>query len=161
VDAVLAQARRVGGAVELRTAPGEGTQWSIRLPLTVAIVRALLVAVDGRPYAIPLTHVRETVDLVDVATWDADRMQLRGAEIPLVSARALMQVGGVPADRPQVVLLERGDRTVGVVVDGLLGQREIVVERLDAVRGARALFSGATRLPDGTLALILDAGSLR
>jgi two-component system chemotaxis sensor kinase CheA len=159
VDAVQARLRQLGGSLELRSVWGEGTTWTARLPLTLAIVRALLAVVDGATYAIPLTHVREAVDLED-AVRTGEGIVIREQVVPLVWLRAVMQLAAGSVERPQVVVLERGDRAVGVVVDALVGQEEIVVKQIDAVRDAPPLFSGATLLPDGTLALILDVGSL-
>ncbi len=160
LDAVLAGVRQVGGTVQVETAPGEGTLWTLRLPISVAIVPALLVRVAGYCYAFPLAYVRETLDVSEPAAVAGGVLQVRGTAVPLVSARALMQLEPHEDARPPVVLVEGRGTTVGVVVDAVLGQQEVVVEPLAALRGARSLFNGATILADGTVALIFDAGSL-
>jgi len=160
LDTVLARVRQAGGTVQLESGVGEGTTWTLRLPISVAIVRALLVRVADHSYAFPLAYVRETVEVDDPAAIRAGVLEVRGALVPLVSARALMQLEPDAQSRPQVVLVERRGSTVGVLVDAMVGQDEIVVEPLDALRGARPLFNGATILADGTIALIFDAGSL-
>jgi two-component system chemotaxis sensor kinase CheA len=163
VDAVITRVRQLGGTVELRTARGEGTSWTLRLPLTLAIVRALLARVDTEVYALPVTHVAETLDLESTdrqSVRGQDVFVLRGEVLPLLHLRALvgLPAGDVPA--PQVVVLARGERRSGIVVDELLGHQEIVVKQYDAARGAAQLFSGATILSDGAPALIIDVGSV-
>lgn len=163
VDAVLATVRRLGGTVDLRTTEGEGTTWSLRLPATLAIVRAVLARVADETYALPATHVRATADLGDatVATVRGRDVVVLGEDVlPVVRLR---EVVGLPAadDAPQdVVVLAAEDRRVGLLVDELIAQEEIVVKPFDAARDGARLFSGATVLADGAPALIVDVGSL-
>lgn len=163
IDAVVTRVRALGGAIELRTAKGEGTTFSLRLPVTLAIIPALLARVGGETYALPLTHIRETLQLTpDV------RRTVRGRDVLLLreevlTLRHLREILGLPPrDEPggQIVVLEAADRRTGVVVDQLLGQQEIVVKPFDAVRGAAQCFSGATILSDGMPALIVEVSSL-
>ncbi len=163
IDAVQTKVRALGGTVELLTVPGEGTTVTIRLPLTLAIVRALLARSGDERYAVPLTHVRETLAYGAGAVQRVKGKEvfvLREEVLPLVDLRVVVgQPAGNAAYR-EIVVLERGERRLGLVVDELLGQEEIVVKQFDAARGASALFSGATILADGAPALIMDAGSL-
>ena len=163
VDAVTTRVRQLGGTVELRTTPGEGTSWTLRLPLTLAIVRALLTRVANEYYALPLTHVTETLDLLPAARQTVrgeDVMLLRDDVLPLLQLRALVELPAFEVAQPQVVVIARGERRAGVLVDELIGQQEIVVKQYDPVRDALPLFSGATILADGAPALIVDVGSL-
>jgi two-component system chemotaxis sensor kinase CheA len=163
VDAVLTRVRQLGGTVELRTVLGEGTTWTLRLPLTLAIVRALLARVGTEHYAMPVTHVVETLDLTPSAMRSVRGQEvfvLRNDVLPLLRLRSLVELPPGESEAPQVVVIARGDRRAGVVVDELVGQQEIVVKQYDAVRDARPLFSGATILADGAPALIVDVGSL-
>ena len=163
VDAVITRVRQLGGTVELRTARGEGTSWTLRLPLTLAIVRALLARVDTEVYALPVTHVAETLDLQATdrqSVRGQDVFLLRGEVLPLLHLRALVDLPAEDVPAPQVVVLARGERRSGIVVDELLGHQEIVVKQYDPVRGAAQLFSGATILADGAPALIIDVGSV-
>ncbi len=163
VDAVLSTASRLGGTVDLRTARGQGTTWSLRLPATLAIVRALLARVGNETYALPATHVRATADLSD-----AGRATVRGREVIVIGEDVLpvvrlREVVGLPQEEPEhqdVVVLAAEDRRVGLLVDELLVQEEIVVKPFDAAREGARLFSGATVLPSGDAALIVDVGSL-
>jgi two-component system chemotaxis sensor kinase CheA len=166
IDAVQVKARALGGSVELKTVAGEGTTITIRLPVTLAIVRALLARSGTERYALPLTHVRETLE------YDRDVVQhvkgrpvlvLRDEVLPLLDLREVVrQHATVPAGGPnrEIVVIERGDRKSGLVVDELIGQQDIVVKQFDAARDGLALFSGATILADGAPALIMDVGSL-
>jgi two-component system chemotaxis sensor kinase CheA len=163
IDAVHARIRSLGGSVEIRSVPGRGTTVTLRLPLTLAILRALLVRVDGDTFAVPMTHVNETVELEASALKTVkghEVLMLRDDVLPLVRFRSLLGLAADGARMPQVIVLEVGERRAGLVVDELAGQRDIVVKQFDAVRNAAALFSGATILGDGAPALIVDVGSL-
>ena len=163
IDVVHARIRSLGGSVEIRSTPGRGTTVTLRLPLTLAILRALLVRVDGDTFAVPMTHVNETVELEGAALKSVkghEVLMLRDDVLPLVRFRALLGLAADGARMPQVIVLEVGERRAGLVVDELAGQQDIVVKQFDAVRNAAALFSGATILGDGAPALIVDVGSL-
>jgi two-component system chemotaxis sensor kinase CheA len=163
IDAVHARIRSLGGSVEIRSVPGRGTTVTLRLPLTLAILRALLVRVEGDTFAVPMTHVNETVELEASALKSVkghEVLMLRDDVLPLVRFRSLLGLPAEGARMPQVIVLEVGERRAGLVVDELAGQRDIVVKQFDAVRNAAALFSGATILGDGAPALIVDVGSL-
>ena len=167
VAAVQSKARALGGSVELHTRAFEGTSITIRLPVTLAIVRALLARTGGERYALPLTHVRETVEYTPQTVQrikGKDVLVLRDEVLPLLD---LGDVVHQPADARssasagrEVVVIERGERRSGLVVDELIGQEDIVVKQFDAPRDGLALFSGATILADGKPALIMDVGSL-
>jgi len=147
--------------------PGAGTTVTLRLPVTLAIVRALLARVDGEMYAVPMTHVRETVELRQAArrrVQGRDVMLLRDEVVPLLQFR---EVVGLPEARlvsadgsTQVIVIESDGRRTGLVVDEFAGQQDIVVKGFDGVRDGLALFSGATILADGAPALIVDVSSL-
>lgn len=163
VDAVISRVRSIGGSVELRSTEGTGTSITIRLPVTLAIIQALLARVGDETYALPLTHVRETLHLTpDVVrkVRGHDVLVLREEVLPLLSLRRIVDLPRRDAEGSQVVVLEVADRRAGLVVDQLRGQHEIVVKPIDAARGAASCFSGATILGDGVPALILEATSL-
>lgn len=163
VDAVVSRVRSIGGSVELRTALGKGTSITIRLPVTLAIIQALLARVGEETYALPLTHVRETLQLTPSVmrrVRGTDVLVLRDEVLPLLSLRRIVELPVRDAEGSQVVVLEVADRRAGLVVDQLRGQQEIVVKPIDGARGAASCFSGATILGDGVPALILEATSL-
>jgi two-component system chemotaxis sensor kinase CheA len=164
IDVVATAARALGGSLEIRSEEGKGTTFTLRLPVTLAIMRALLAQVGGETYAMPLTHVAETVD---PPAREIQKVQgketilLRGRLLPLVRLTEMLgtRTGPLPPRVP-VIVLEVGERRSGVVVDALVGQQEIVVKSFDAPKGTLPVFSGATILGDGRPALILDAGGL-
>jgi two-component system chemotaxis sensor kinase CheA len=164
IDVVVTRIRALGGTIEIHTEVGRGTTFVLRLPVTLAIVRALIADVGGERYALPLTYVAETVEFgaaQRTTVEGREAMVLRDRVVPLVHLRALLGVPGEPpsARRP-VIVLEAGERRTGIVVDGMVGQQEIVVKGFDAPRGTLPVFSGATIMGDGVPALILDAGGL-
>ncbi|MGH7335936.1 MAG: chemotaxis protein CheA [Myxococcota bacterium] len=165
IDVAMSKIRALGGSIEIHTAPGTGTAFVLRLPVTLAIVRALIAAVGGERYALPLTYVAETVEFGAVAMTTMEgreAMVLRDRVVPLVHLRSLLGVSDeVPAPpRRPVIILEMGERRAGVVVDGMMSQQEIVVKEFTPPRGTLPVFSGATIMGDGVPALILDAAGL-
>lgn len=163
IDAVMNRVRSMGGAVEIKSREGEGTTVTVRLPLTLAIVRALLARVQDEVYAVPMAHVNETVELVPKAlrrVRGREVMAMRDDVLPLIRFRELVRLPDGGDGRHQVIVLEVGERRAGLVVDELTGQQDIVVKQFDPVRDAVSLFSGATILSDGAPALIVDVGSL-
>ncbi len=163
IDVVASRVRALGGALDIETMPGRGTMFSLRLPVTLAIVRALLVQVGERIYAVPSAHVLEALEFDSV-----ERLTLRGREavsmrddvLPLVRLRQVFGEAAHDDAGTQLIVVDAGGKRVACKVDALLGQQDIVVKPFDAVRGATAHFSGATILGDGSPALIVDVGSL-
>jgi len=164
VDAVYNRVRALGGSVDIRSVPDEGTTVTLRLPLTLAIVRSLLARIGDEIYAVPMTHVSETVELrpaIQRSVQGRDVLMLRDEVLPLVRLRSLVEFAGEAArGLEQVIVVELAERRAALVVDALIGQQEIVVKQFDGVQAARALFGGATILGDGAPALILDVSSL-
>jgi two-component system, chemotaxis family, sensor kinase CheA len=166
IDVAMTRIRALGGSVEIRTEPGKGTAFILRLPVTLAIVRALIAAVGTERYALPLTYVAETVEFgtTPLTTMEGrDAMVLRDRVVPLVDLRVLLETNGAappPPPRRPVIVLEMGERRAGIVVDGMMSQQEIVVKGFDAPQGMLPVFSGATIMGDGVPALILDAAGL-
>jgi two-component system chemotaxis sensor kinase CheA len=164
VDAVYNRVRALGGSVDIRSVPDEGTTVTLRLPLTLAIIRSLLARIGEEIYAVPMTHVLETVELrptIHRMVQGREVLMLRDQVLPLVRLRSLVDFAGEPASgREQVIVVELAERRAALVVDALIGQQEIVVKQFDGVHDARSLFGGATILGDGAPALILDVSSL-
>jgi two-component system chemotaxis sensor kinase CheA len=166
LDVVATRVRALGGMLEIWSEPGRGTSMTLQLPQTLAIVRALLVRQSGETYALPLTHVGETVHLQPA---EVGRVKgrtvafLREEVIPLLALKQILRANGNGAThgaKRHAVILEVGEQRIGLEVDALMGQQEIVVKQFDATADTLRLFSGATILSDGRPALILDAGSV-
>jgi two-component system, chemotaxis family, sensor kinase CheA len=164
VDVAMSRVRALGGTLEVRSELGQGTTFLIRVPLTLAIVRALLTEAGGERYAVPLAYVAETIDFdraMVTALRDREALVVRDQVIPTVHLRDLIAArAGSRSNRRPTVILEVGERRAALVVDALVGQQDIVVEPFDAPRGLPSFVGGATILADGAPALILDAAAL-
>lgn len=165
LDVVAQRVRALGGTLDIVSELGRGTTFTLRLPLTVGIVRAVLVALDGQTYAVPVAHVAETVELrpEEVQLAAGRRVGIiRDEPVPLARLRDILEIRGrsAPRDRVPALVLEIGEQWLGIEVDAVLGQQEVVLKPFDATSCTLPVFSGATVLPDGRPALILDAASL-
>lgn len=170
MDIVRTNVEKINGSVDVETRRGQGTRFTIRLPLTLAIVQSLLVRVAGGIYALPIHSVTETLRIEPEAIHRVNHreaIQLRGTVLPLVNLR---QVFGLPEDeeptdigdgsRLVVAVHTTNTRQVGLIVDGLVGEQEIVIKPLGQLVGDVAGLSGAAILGDGSVALIVDVAAL-
>lgn len=174
MDIVRRNIESVNGHVDVETRPGEGSTFTLRLPLTLATFRGLLVEAAGVMYAIPLNYVRETVRPEASAlrtVTGRPMMNLRGTVMALVRLSDALRVdgaapgGGIPADEECYVVVvqageSEGDRPVAIAVDALVDQQEVVVKSLSGYMGRARGISGASILADGQVVLILDIPSL-
>ena len=165
LDVVKSNIEQLGGDVEVKTKLGEGTTFTVRLPLTLAIIQALMVEVRDEKYAIALGSIAniESVPVSSIKYVEAKEViHLRGSVIPLVRLDKLLDIEP-REEEPEsltVVIVKKGDSQVGLVVDDLMGQQEIVIKSLGKYINGNKLISGATILGDGEVALILDANTL-
>jgi two-component system chemotaxis sensor kinase CheA len=163
LDVVLKAIERLNGLVEVETVPFVGTKFTIQLPLTLAIIAALLVEVSGHTYALPLSVVIESIKFhpQDVRHINGrPTLMIRDRVIPLLRVAELFGLGGDPAQAGYAVIVGRGDKRVGLLVDRLKGQQEVVIKALDAaVSGAVPAVAGATIMGDGRVVLILDVAA--
>jgi two-component system chemotaxis sensor kinase CheA len=166
LDVVLKSIERLNGLVEVETVPGVGSKFIIELPLTLAIIAALLVESAGRTFAIPLGPVIESLKLTgrDIRSINGrETLRLRDRIIPLIRLADFFELPGAPAaGRQYAVIVGRGDKRVGLVVDRLRGQQEVVIKPVDtAIAGATAAvaLAGATIMGDGRVVLILDVAA--
>jgi two-component system chemotaxis sensor kinase CheA len=165
LDVVLKSIERLNGLVEVETVPEVGTKFIIQLPLTLAIISALLVEVGRRAYAIPLASVVESIkfDLRQVhRIHGRDALRIRDRIVPVLRLASHFGLPPAPSDERQyAVILGRGEKRVALVVDRLQGQQEVVIKALDpAVSGGTATVAGATIMGDGRVVLILDVAAL-
>jgi two-component system, chemotaxis family, sensor kinase CheA len=164
MDVVKRNISRLKGVFDVDTAPGAGTRFTIKLPLTLAIIQALLVRVAEELYAIPLDSVIESqrVEMADVRTVHGNEViTLRGQVVPLVRIAEFFELGGQrDPDKVMIVIVGLQGRQVGLVVDSFEGEQEIVIKPLSDVVGRIAGISGATILGNGSISLIIDVHSL-
>ena len=165
LDVVKSNIEQLGGDVEVQTKLGEGTTFTVRLPLTLAIIQALMVEVRDEKYAIALGSIAniENIPVTDIKYVEAKEViHLRGNVIPLIRLDKILDIEPLEngPENLTVVIVKRGDSQVGLVVDKLIGQQEIVIKSLGKYINGNKLISGATILGDGEVALILDANTL-
>lgn len=164
LDVVKSNIEALGGDVEVKTALGEGTTFTVRLPLTLAIIQALMVEVRDEKYAIALGSILtiEDIPVKDIKYVEAQEViHLRGMVIPIIHLDKLLDCE--PKEEPEnltVVIVKKGDKCAGLVVDNLIGQQEIVIKSLGKYINNNKIISGATILGDGEVALILDVNTL-
>ena len=165
LDVVKSKIEALSGEVDVKTKYGEGSTWSIRLPLTLAIIQALMVVVGDEKYAISLGSIEtiENITKEDIKYVQAKEViNLRGTVIPLVRLDEMLDIREERCNRDNlvVVIVRKGDKQAGLVVDELIGQQEIVIKSLGKYISKSKFISGATILGDGEVALILDANAM-
>lgn len=165
LDVVKSNIEQLGGDVEVKTTLGEGTTFTVRLPLTLAIIQALMVEVREEKYAIALASISniESVPVTDIKYVEAKEViHLRGSVIPLIRLDRILDMEPLEdtEENLTVVIVQRGDSQIGLVVDNLMGQQEVVIKSLGKFINGNKLISGATILGDGEVALILDTNTL-
>ncbi len=165
LDVVKTKIEGLGGNIECKSVLGEGSSFIIRLPLTLAIIQALMVELGTEKYAIPLGNIQtiEDVPLEDVKhVQTKEVISLRGSVIPLIRLDQLLDVE-VNEEEPEsltVVIVKKGDKQAGLVVDNLIGQQEIVIKSIGNYINCSKMIGGATILGDGEIALILEVNTL-
>ena len=165
LDVVKSKIESLSGEVEVKTKLGEGSTFIIRLPLTLAIIQALMVEVGGEQYAIPLGSIQtiEDVEPAEIKYVQAKEViNLRGTVIPLIRLNEVLDNESTkkPDENLLVIIVKKGDKLAGLVVDELMGQQEIVIKSLGNYINKNKIISGATILGDGEIALILDTNAL-
>ena len=164
MDVVRSKIEALSGHVDVETHIDEGSVFKIKLPLTLAIIQAMLVRVQEEMYAIPLTSIDSTVNIepTDIQTiQNKEVIVLRGEIIPIVRMEEALQVPHVKdSEELFVVVVHAGEAKAGIVVDNLIGQQEIVIKTLGNLFAGLKLFGGATVLGDGRVALILDVATM-
>lgn len=165
LDVVKSKIEGLGGDVEVDTVLGEGTTFIVRLPLTLAIIQALMVEIRDEKYAIPLNSIVTVEDIMESdvkLVQNKEVINLRGTVIPLVRLDQVLDLEPSEEENESlvVVIVKKGDKQAGLVIDNLIGQQEIVIKPLGKYIYIHKMFSGATILGDGEVALIIDANTL-
>ncbi len=166
LDVVKTKIESLGGDIEVTSKPGMGSKSVIRLPLTLAIIQALLVKVEAEKYAIPLNTIKEitTINQDKIRDIQGNKVALyRDATLPILTLSELLSVppeeNKVQDPEHTVVIIRKGDKTAGIIVDDLIGQQEIVIKSLGKFLNNIEGIAGATILGNGTVALIVDTNS--
>ena len=165
LDVVRSNIEALGGDVEVSSTLGEGSKFTVRLPLTLAIIQALMVEIRQEKYAIALGSIQniEDIPVKDIRYVEAKEViHLRGMVIPLIRMDKILDIEPLEEDPESltVVIVKKGDKYAGLVVDNLIGQQEIVIKSLGKFIKNNKMISGATILGDGEVALILDVNAL-
>ena len=166
MDVVRSKIESLGGHVDVETKIDEGSVFKIKLPLTLAIIQAMLVKVQNEMYAIPLGSIDSTINITpdDIKTvQNKEVIVLRGQIIPIARLGEVLSVPkGEDSNEEDifVVVVHVGDHKIGIVVDNLIGQQEIVIKTLGKLLSGLKMLAGATVLGDGHVAMILDVSAL-
>ncbi len=165
LDVVKSKIESLSGEVEVKSKLGEGSTWTIRLPLTLAIIQALMVTVGGEKYAISLGSIQTIEDIKPSEVklvQGKEVIHLRGTVIPLIRLSEVLDIESTksPDEDMVVAIAKKGDKLAGLVVDELIGQQEIVIKSLGKYINKCKVISGATILGDGEVALIFDANAV-
>jgi two-component system chemotaxis sensor kinase CheA len=159
MDVVKRTIDALRGSIDLTSRPGEGSEVSLRIPLTLAIIDGLLVRVGTGRYVIPLSAVEECLELSvekDLRSRGRSFISLRDSLVPFLRLRELFHTGTEPDRYQKVVVVSTGSERVGLVVDQIIGDHQTVIKAMSKLHEEVATFSGATILGDGAVALILD-----
>ncbi len=165
LDVVKTKIEALGGEIEAKTKLGQGSNFIIRLPLTLAIIQSLMVIIGDEKFALPLGSIQTVEDIpaTEIKTIQGKEViNLRGTVVPIVRLSNLLNCKQ-PEQAPEellVVIVKKGDRLAGMVVDELIGQQEIVIKSIGKYIKSHKIISGATILGNGEVALILDVNSL-
>ncbi|MEP9319256.1 chemotaxis protein CheW [Pseudomonas sp. LABIM340] len=167
MDVVRRNIQAMGGRIDIDSAPGMGTRMCIRLPLTLAILDGLIVAVEKVNYVVPLTYIVESLqaradDVRGLAGEESTVIRVRGEYLPLFSLNQLLRIGAAPVPPEQgiVVILESEGKSFALQVDELVGQQQVVIKSLEQNFRRIDGIAGATIMGDGSVALILDVDAL-
>ncbi|RYL95323.1 chemotaxis protein CheA [Sporolactobacillus sp. THM7-4] len=173
LDVVESKIHSLSGTIELNSVPGQGTKFTIKLPLTLSIINAMLIQSGEEVYAVPITSIAETVLRRQVKIQSIHQHQVitfRDKVVPLIGLRDYLNIpgsessdppaGGNESEAGSIVLVRQGDRMIGILTDRLLGYQDIVIKPLSRFLKNVKGFSGATILGDGKVALILDCQAM-
>ena len=163
MDVVKKTVEALRGAIDVVSNPGEGSEISLRIPLTLAIIDGLLIRVGKGAYVIPLSAVEECLELSiedDMRSRGRSFISLRESLVPYIRLRELFRTNTQPDPFQKIVVISTGTERVGLVVDQIIGDHQTVIKSLSKLHHDVATFSGATILGDGSVALILDVAHL-
>jgi two-component system chemotaxis sensor kinase CheA len=162
LDAVKRHVESLGGGLELQSQPGRGTEVTLLLPVTLALMRVLLFERGGRPFGLPMTSVGRVVAVADTTSLgNRPALDLEGQVVPLSDLATLIGAAGPPlAEHPPAIVVESLGHSLAVACDELLGDEEVVIKSLGVIMAGMPGYLGAAILGDGRIALVLDPNHL-
>jgi two-component system chemotaxis sensor kinase CheA len=163
MDVVKRNIEGLRGVVSLASVAGQGTTITLSIPLTLVIIEGLLVSIDDHVYVVTLSQVQECVDLtpdIQIGRGDEPAINLRGKVIPVIGLRRSLGVEAPGPERPRLVIVNNEGEQVALMVDAVVGRKQVVIKPLSAALRRIRVLSGATILGDGSVALILDVGEI-
>lgn len=165
LDVVKSTIQSLGGLITIESNEGKGSKFSIQLPLTLSIISALLIEISDERFAIPLSSIIETAIIRKSDILTAHNQQVidfRGKVVPLINLKELFKMDGQTKDDQfiSIVIVRKGEKMAGIIVDSFIGQQEIVLKSLGNYLNEVFAISGATILGNGQVALIIDCNSL-
>ncbi len=163
MDVVRRSIQELGGTINIATEHNKGTEFTIRLPMTLAIIEGLMVKVGSECYVLPLSAVEECIELnhPNIGSHNKKRIvEVRGEQVPFLYLREWFDIQGEPPSIEQIVITHVGQEQFGFCVDEVIGQYQTVIKRLGKLYEGATGFSGATILGDGSVAMILDPSAL-
>lgn len=165
LDVVKTKIESLGGLVEVHSEYNKGSKFVIRLPLTLAIIQALMVMIGDEKYALPLNSIKEIATIKTESIRKVQNQEVvlfRNNTLPILRMNEILQVNSIYEDKEEliIVVVKKGDKTAGLVVDNLIGQQEVVIKSLGKYLAGIKVIAGATILGNGQIALIVDPNSL-
>lgn len=164
LDVVKSKIESINGNIEIQSIKNQGTKFIIRIPLTLAIIQALLIKLSNEIYAIPLSSITEIINISKEQIRDVQGQEIflfRGTTLPIIRLKEVLNIeDNRDNEELVVVVVKKGDKQAGLIVDDLIGQQEIVIKGLGKYLGGIKYLSGATILGNGSISLILDVNSL-
>jgi two-component system chemotaxis sensor kinase CheA len=162
LDAVKRHVESLGGSLEVQSEPGAGTEVTLLLPVTLALMKVMLFERGGHPFGLPMTSVGRVVSVTDTTSLEnRPGLDLEGQVVPLSDLAQLIGASGPPlAPRPPAIVVESLGRRLALACDELLGEEEVVIKSLGAVLAGMPGYLGAAILGDGRIALVLDPNQL-
>jgi two-component system chemotaxis sensor kinase CheA len=165
LDVVKTKIESLGGLVEVHSEMNMGSKFIIRLPLTLAIIQALMVTIGDEKYALPLNSIKEIATIKTNTIRKVHNQEVvlfRNNTLPILRMNEILQVNKISEDKDEmiIVVVKKGDKIAGLVVDNLIGQQEVVIKSLGKYLSGIKVIAGATILGNGQIALIVDPNSL-
>lgn len=164
LDVVKSKIESINGNVEIESTKDKGTKFIIRIPLTLAIIQALLIKLSDEIYAIPLSSITEIINISNSQIRDVQGQEIvlyRGMTLPIIRLKNILDIHDNKENEDLVVVVvKKGDKQAGLIVDNLIGQQEIVIKGLGKYLSGVKYLSGATILGNGKISLIIDINSL-